>query len=211
MSMVCKLCLTLTQLIMGCLHHQIIKLSNHQKHPTGFENLKYYLNRYFLDSNKVDKLSLGDYTYLTNCLQYYTLKNIIAIHRSKYPVNMGTMVWQLNDCWPGVTWSIIDHDKKPKGGYYALNEAYRDDVLPKKDSVFPKDLHLKKPTLKVTINGNKVFISCDTYAKYVYLTADNNIFFSDNYFDLKAGETKEVSYKGKLSKLTVKTLWDIIK
>jgi beta-mannosidase len=187
-------------------------LKAHQKHPTGFETLKYYLNRYFLDSNKVDKLSLDDYTYLTNCLQYYTLKNIIAIHRSKYPVNMGTMVWQLNDCWPGVTWSIIDHGKRPKGGYYAMKEAYRDDLLPKKDSIAPKDLHLKKPTLKVTVNGDKVFVTCDTYAKYVYLSADNNdILFSDNYFNLKEGETKEISYKGKLSKLTVRTLWDIIK
>jgi len=188
------------------------ELKTHQKHPTGFENLKHYLHRYFLDSNKVDKLNLEEYTYLTNCLQYYTLKNIIAIHRSKYPVNMGTIVWQLNDCWPGVTWSVIDHDKRPKGGYYALKEAYRDDVMPKKDSLSPKELHLSKPTFKIIIKDNKVFISSDAFAKYVYLKPENgNAVFSDNYFDLKAGETKEVSFKGKSNQLKVQSLWDILK
>lgn len=188
------------------------ELGTHQKHPTGFENLKYYLHRYFLDSNKVDELNLDEYTYLTNCLQYYTLKNIIAIHRSKYPVNMGTMVWQLNDCWPGVTWSVIDHDKRPKGGYYALKEAYRDDVMPKKDSIVPKDLHLNKPTFKVTIKDNKVFISSDTYAKYVYLSSESGkAFFSDNYFDLRPGEIKEVIFKGKVSEVGIKSLWNIFR
>jgi beta-mannosidase len=188
------------------------ELKNYQKHPTGFENLKYYLHRYFLDSSKVDNLSISDYIYLSNCLQYYTLKNIIAIHRSKYPVNMGTMVWQLNDCWPGVTWSVIDHDKRPKGGYYAMKEAYRDDLIPKKDSLFPKDLQLSKPMFHITIKHNKVFISSDTFAKYVYLSADNNdVFFSDNYFDIKAGETKEVGFKGKLNQMKARSVWEILK
>nr|MCU0395437.1 hypothetical protein [Chitinophagaceae bacterium] len=70
-------------------------LKTHQKHPTGYQNIQSYLHRYFLDSQRVKQLSLEDYTYLTQCLQHYSLKNIIAIHRSKYPVNMGTLLWQL--------------------------------------------------------------------------------------------------------------------
>jgi beta-mannosidase len=49
-------------------------LKVHQKHPTGYQNIQSYLHRYFLDSAKVKKLSLEDYTYLSQCLQYYCLK-----------------------------------------------------------------------------------------------------------------------------------------
>ena len=194
----------------------ITKSSNHQKHPTGFENLKYYLHKYFLDSNKVDKLNLSNYSYLTNCLQYYSLKNIIAIHRSKYPVNMGTMVWQFNDCWPAVSWSIVDYNKEPKGGYFALKEAYRDDVLPKQDSIYPKHMHLNKPEFMISYKNNMLYITSQVFAKYVYLSIPGeSLNVSDNYLDIRAGETKKISVKGlshaKLGKITIISLYDILK
>ena len=32
----------------------------------------------------------------------------------------GALVWQLNDCWPGTSWSIIDYYLRPKLAYYAI-------------------------------------------------------------------------------------------
>lgn len=165
-------------------------LRSHQKHPTGYENLQYYLHRYFIDSTKIRSLSLSDYVYLTNCLQYYSLKNSIAIHRSK-PQCMGTMFWQLNDCWPVASWSVIDFYGRFKGGYYAVKQAYRDDIKIKTDTIFPRNLHLKKPTITVKSEGNKLFLSTDAYAKYVYVEInDKTVKLSDNYFDLRPGEKK---------------------
>ncbi|MEO7763111.1 MAG: hypothetical protein ABIR78_02040, partial [Ferruginibacter sp.] len=108
-------------------------IQSHQKASDGFKKLDHYLTRYFIDSTKLSHLSLEDYTYLSQCLQYYILKNSIAVHRSKYPANMGTLLWQLNDCWPVTSWSITDYSRQPKAAWYAVKEAYRDDVLPVKD------------------------------------------------------------------------------
>lgn len=194
-------------------------LKAHQKHPTGYQNLQSYLHRYFLDSNKVKQLSLENYTYLTQCLQYYFFKNVIAVHRSKYPVNMGTLLWQLNDCWPVASWSITDYSRQPKAAWYAVKEAYRDDVLPAKDSVRPKDIVLSKPHIKIHFEGkNEISITSDVYAKYVYLyKMDSFLDVSDNYFDLKPGEKKILKIKNGIvtpavvQAIRVKTLFDIVK
>lgn len=186
----------------------------HQKANEGFKKLNHYLNRYFYDTTKLDKLSLEEYTYLTQCLQYYILKNSIAIHRSKYPRNMGTLLWQLNDCWPVTSWSITDYSREPKAAWYAVKEAYRDDVLPIKDSIYPKDLQLQKPTFILKSLGDSKFsIESNVDAKYIYIDRTS---ITDNYFDLKAGQVKIVavtnSYLSDASvkNFTIMSLYDIL-
>ncbi|MEO6069978.1 MAG: glycoside hydrolase family 2 protein [Chitinophagaceae bacterium] len=194
-------------------------IKSHQKATDGFQKIQFYLHQYFLDSAQVKKLSLKDYTYLTQCLQYYSLKNSIAIHRSKYPVNMGTLLWQLNDCWPVSSWSITDYSRQPKAAWYAVKEAYRDDVMPVQDSVRPKNLHLQKPTIKIIPTGESGFtIECNVDAKYVYLSSvTGDLEITDNYFDLKAGVKKQLFLKRRyfnqrdLKDIQIKSLYDVIK
>ena len=192
-------------------------LKAHQKATDGFEKIKAYLQLYFLDSSKVDKLDLEDYTYLTQCVQYYCLKNIIAIQRSKAPLNMGTLLWQLNDCWPVCSWSITDYLLQPKAGYFAVKEAYRDDKLPERDAVYPRNLALQKPVFKVSLTGDELFISSDVPAKYVYISyPGKQIELADNYFDLRPG----IPYRIRLGKATllpntlsgikIRSLYDIV-
>jgi len=35
----------------------------------------------------------------------------------------GVLVWQLNDCWPCVSWSVIDYHLVPKPAYYTIRRA----------------------------------------------------------------------------------------
>lgn len=44
--------------------------------------------------------------------------------RERKPHCSGALVWQLNDCWPGFTWSLIDFDGRPKPSYYAVRRAF---------------------------------------------------------------------------------------
>jgi beta-mannosidase len=190
-------------------------IQSHQKASDGFKKLNHYLTRYFIDSTKLSKLSLEDYTYLSQCMQYYILKNSIAVHRSKYPSNMGTLLWQLNDCWPVTSWSITDYSRQPKAAWYAVKEAYRDDVLPVGDSIYPKDLKLIKPDFVVMQQGNRIKISATTYARYVEISfPENNVSFSDNYFDLLPGASKMITIKKdskfSINDLKIKSLFDIL-
>lgn len=55
--------------------------------------------------------------------------------RSLQPHSMGTIVWQLNDCWPVTSWAAVDGDGRAKPLLHALRRAHRDRLL----TVHPRD------------------------------------------------------------------------
>ncbi len=184
----------------------------HQKASNGFNKLHFYLDKYFIDSSKLSKLSLEEYSYLTQCLQYYILKNCIAVQRNKMPYNMGTLLWQLNDCWPSTSWSITDFSHAPKAAWYAVKEAYRDDVMLVTDTFYPIQVLLQKPTFTILQEGEYGFsIQSNVDAKYIYINdGKGSETISDNYFDLKAGEKKMLSFSNRYFSLYIKNSMKII-
>lgn len=44
--------------------------------------------------------------------------------RQNEPRCMGALVWQLNDAWPGFSWSLIDSAGKEKPAYWAVKKAF---------------------------------------------------------------------------------------
>ncbi len=190
----------------------------HQKASNGFYKLNFYLDKYFIDSSTLSGLSLKEYSYLTQCLQYYIVKNCIAVQRNKMPYNMGTLLWQLNDCWPATSWSITDFSRAPKAAWYAVKDSYRDDVELVIDSVYPKQLLVLKPSFTILPEGdNRFSIESNVDAKYVYINVGDNENLSDNYFDLKAGIKKMLSFSDRyfsssmMSKIKITSLFDVLK
>jgi beta-mannosidase len=49
--------------------------------------------------------------------------------RSWAPRCAGTIVWQLNDCWPVTSWAAVDGDGRRKPLWYALKHVYADRLL----------------------------------------------------------------------------------
>jgi beta-mannosidase len=49
--------------------------------------------------------------------------------RSLRPRCFGTIVWQLNDCWPVTSWAAVDGDGRKKPLWYALKLAYSPRLL----------------------------------------------------------------------------------
>ena len=192
-------------------------LESHQKAGNGFGKLDGYLKNYMIDSAKIPKLSVEDYVYLTQCVQYYGFKNMILIQRSHAPYNMGTLLWQLNDCWPVASWSITDYyNRSPKAAWYAVKEAYRDDIKLEKDQVRPIDLKLSDPGITFRIENNKIILKSRSFAKYVYVDIQGyKGKLSDNYFDLEPNVDKIVSFdkrelSGSAVKIKLKTLYDVV-
>jgi beta-mannosidase len=68
--------------------------------------------------------SAGDWIDYTQLIQAEALRFGIERFRERKPHCSGALLWQLNDCWPGFTWSIIDFDGHPKPAYYAVKRAF---------------------------------------------------------------------------------------
>jgi beta-mannosidase len=100
------------------------KLRQHQKHPTGFETINTYLQRDFPDPP-----TLSLYAYASQLLQLRAMETAIEAHRNAMPYCMGTLFWQLNDVWPAISWSAIDHFGRPKALYYGLKRLYAPQLI----------------------------------------------------------------------------------
>lgn len=96
---------------------------NHQKHARGFQLIEAYMKRDFPVPDTAE-----DYIYMSQVLQAYGITKGIEAQRRAKPYNMGTLYWQLNDCWPAVSWSSIDYFGNWKALQYKLKRSY-DDVL----------------------------------------------------------------------------------
>ncbi|MFI0186196.1 glycoside hydrolase family 2 protein [Streptomyces sp. NPDC017082] len=67
--------------------------------------------------------------YLTQLVQARAVAAGVEHWRSHWPVCAGTIVWQLNDCWPVTSWSAVDGDGRPKPLYHELRRLYADHLL----------------------------------------------------------------------------------
>ncbi len=99
-------------------------LKTHQKHPRGFELIDLYMSRdYPVPGN------FNDYVYMSQLVQAEGITKAIEAHRRAKPYCMGTLYWQLNDCWPVISWSSIDHYGNWKALHYFVKKAYQDVLL----------------------------------------------------------------------------------
>lgn len=76
--------------------------------------------------------NFDNFLYLSQLVQADGLKTMIEGHRSHKPYCWGSMYWQLNDCWPTISWSSMDYYFRWKAAHYAVKKAYHDlIILPK--------------------------------------------------------------------------------
>lgn len=68
--------------------------------------------------------NLDEYVEFTMASQAEGLKFGIEHYRRRQPQCSGTLVWQFNDPWPGITWSLVDVDLVPKAAYYRVRRTF---------------------------------------------------------------------------------------
>jgi beta-mannosidase len=74
----------------------------------------------------------------------------------------------------------------------------------------PKHFNFINPNLSVSVDGDKIKVKADAYARYVeILNEDGNLILSDNYFDMNKGEVVVSVVEGNTKGLKVRSVYDI--
>lgn len=173
-------------------------MRNHQKHPRGVQIIDKAMRQYYGFDSK--SLSLEDYCYVSQLLQAWGTGYGIFQHIKQQPHCMGTLYWQLNDCWPVASWSSIDFYGNWKALHYRAKELYADDVdlasWQQYYKVYPKDRQYPDPKFKVSQawqnDGSLVVtLKAETDLYDVYIDTDPHIdgHFTHNFVDLREGQT----------------------
>lgn len=68
--------------------------------------------------------NLDEYISFSMLTQAEGLKYGIEHYRRNKPHTSGALFWQLNDCWPGTSWSVIDYYLLPKASYHYARKFY---------------------------------------------------------------------------------------
>jgi len=91
----------------------------HQKNGDGNRLIKQYMDIYMKQP-----ASFKSFLYLSQVLQADAMKMAIEAHRRKMPYCMGSLYWQMNDCWPVASWSGIDYYGRWKALHYYAKRSF---------------------------------------------------------------------------------------
>ena len=94
-------------------------MKSHQRSSIGNETIEEYLKR---DYNTPKDFE--NFLYVSQLLQAQGIKIGIEAHRRNRHRCMGSLYWQLNDCWPVASWSGIDYYGKWKALHYSVKDAF---------------------------------------------------------------------------------------
>jgi beta-mannosidase len=95
----------------------------HQKNTGGNERILSYMLREYCEPK-----DFASFVYLSQLQQAEVIKVGAEHLRRQRPRTMGSLYWQLNDCWPTASWSSIDYFGRWKALHYYARRFY-DDVL----------------------------------------------------------------------------------
>ena len=107
---------------------------HHQKAEDGNDKLARGLARHFPDPDSFD-----DWHFLTQLNQARAVQLGVAWFRAHMGRCMGTLYWQLNDCWPVTSWAAVDGYGRKKLLWHATESFYADRLLtvqPHGDALF---------------------------------------------------------------------------
>jgi beta-mannosidase len=100
-------------------HPQSKVLEHHNKLPEGTERLYRFLASHLPVGGDYE-----DFVYKGQLVQAEALKTATEHWRRRKFKTAGSMFWQLNDCWPVSSWSVIDSALRPKAAYFYAKKFY---------------------------------------------------------------------------------------
>lgn len=96
----------------------------HQKNAKGNQLIKTYMDRYMQEPR-----DFVSFMHMSQILQAEAMGMAIEAHRRRKPYCMGTLYWQMNDCWPVASWASMDYYGRWKAAQYAIKRSFKDIML----------------------------------------------------------------------------------
>jgi beta-mannosidase len=93
----------------------------HQKNGQGNQLIRQYMEKYLPEPK-----DFSSFLYMSHILQAEAMKTAIEAHRRRKFYCMGTLYWQMNDCWPVASWSSMDYYGRWKATQYYARRSFRD-------------------------------------------------------------------------------------
>ncbi|MET0130870.1 MAG: glycoside hydrolase family 2 protein [Stenotrophomonas chelatiphaga] len=95
----------------------------HQKFMAGLGNERLL---HYIRLGYGEPADFPGFLYLSQVMQAEGIQLAALHHRASRPYTMGSLYWQLNDVWPGASWSGMDHDGNWKGLHFQARRFFAD-------------------------------------------------------------------------------------
>ncbi len=99
-------------------------MKSHQRSYIGNGRILDYMKMYY----RVPE-DFGEFIYMTHVLQGLATRMGIEAHRRNMPYCMGSLIWQINDCWPVASWSTTDYYHKWKAAHYVMRDCFKEVIV----------------------------------------------------------------------------------
>ena len=94
-------------------------VKSHQKASLGNANIMKYILMYYNQPK-----DFSSFIMLSQIMAGEAIKVAVESHRMAMPYCMGSLYWQLNDCWPGASWSSMDYFGNWKALHYYAKKFF---------------------------------------------------------------------------------------
>ncbi|MCI4668067.1 MAG: glycoside hydrolase family 2 protein [Bacteroidia bacterium] len=94
-------------------------MAAHQRSGIGNLRIRSYMEAHYEVPKDFEEL-----LYVGQLLQAEGIRQAIEAHRGAMPYCMGTLYWQINDCWPVASWSSMDYYQRWKALHYKVRESF---------------------------------------------------------------------------------------
>lgn len=94
-------------------------IKSHQKASLGNGNIMKYILMYYNEPK-----DFSSFVMLSQIMAGEAIKVAVESHRISMPYCMGSLYWQLNDCWPGASWSSLDYFGNWKALHYYAKKFF---------------------------------------------------------------------------------------
>ncbi len=97
---------------------------NHFENPAKNDRLLKFTGAFFRVSTDFNQSVV-----LSNLAHAEYMKYALEHWRSQAYDCAGVLIWQINDCWPAISWAVVDYNLQPKACWYYMKRSFGPDMV----------------------------------------------------------------------------------